>query len=81
VANFCEDLRKMIGASLAHVVFMWVSGFGEFLREREKRRKIVSGESSLLLRSLQALSRGQDTRQEAGGVRGGPREQVVQKHV
>ena len=40
--NFREDLRKMLGLSLAHVVFEWEPGFEEFLRERKKRRRVVS---------------------------------------
>jgi hypothetical protein len=39
VENFREDLGKMLGSSLAHVVFKWEPGFEEFLRERKKRRK------------------------------------------
>jgi len=42
VENFREDLRKMLGMSLAHVVFQWEPGFEEFLRERKKRRRVVS---------------------------------------
>jgi hypothetical protein len=42
VENFREDLRKMLGLSLAHVVFKWEPGFEEFLRERKKRRRVVS---------------------------------------
>jgi len=36
VENFGEDLRRMLGSSLAHVVFKWEPGFEEFLRERKK---------------------------------------------
>jgi hypothetical protein len=42
VENFREDLRKMLGTSLAHVVFKWEPGFEEFLRERKKRRRVAS---------------------------------------
>jgi intergrase/recombinase len=42
VENFREDLRKMLGVSLAHVVFKWEPGFEEFLRERKKRRRVMS---------------------------------------
>jgi intergrase/recombinase len=42
VENFREDLRKMLGLSLAHVVFKWEPGFEEFLRERKKRRRVMS---------------------------------------
>jgi hypothetical protein len=42
VENFREDLRKMLGSSLAHVVFKWEPGFEEFLRERKKRRRVAS---------------------------------------
>jgi len=45
VENFREDLRKMLGVSLAHVVFKWEPGFEEFLRERKKRRRVVSPET------------------------------------
>jgi hypothetical protein len=45
VENFGEDLRKMLGSSLAHVVFKWEPGFEEFLREREMRRRVVSPET------------------------------------
>jgi hypothetical protein len=38
VESFREDLRKMLGSSLAPVVFKWEPGFEEFLSEREKRR-------------------------------------------
>jgi len=41
VENFREDLRRMLGLSLAHAVFKWDPGFEEFLRERKKRRKVV----------------------------------------
>jgi len=52
VENFREDLRKMLGSSLAHVVFKWEPGFEEFLRERKKRRKIASEETMSYYRSL-----------------------------
>ena len=52
VENFREDLRKMLGSSLAHVVFKWEPGFEEFLRERKKRRKIASEETMAYYRSL-----------------------------
>jgi intergrase/recombinase len=42
VENFREDFRKMLGTSLAHVVFKWEPGFEEFLRERKKRKKVAS---------------------------------------
>jgi intergrase/recombinase len=42
VENFREDLRKMLGTSLAHVVFKWEPGFEEFLRERKKSKKVAS---------------------------------------
>jgi intergrase/recombinase len=52
VENFREDLRKMLGSSLAHVLFKWEPGFEEFLRERKKRRKIASEETMSYYRSL-----------------------------
>ncbi|MCC6054211.1 MAG: integrase, partial [Thermosphaera sp.] len=42
VENFREDLRKMLGSSLAHVVFKWEPSFEEFLRERKKCRRVAS---------------------------------------
>ena len=52
VENFREDLRKMLGLSLAHVVLKWEPGFEEFLRERKKRRKVVDPETIAYYRSL-----------------------------
>jgi len=52
VENFREDLRRMLGMSLAHVVFKWESGFEEFLRERKKRRRVVSTETIEYYKSL-----------------------------
>jgi len=52
VENFREDLRKMLGLSLAHVVFKWEPGFEEFLRERKKRRKVVDLETIAYYKSL-----------------------------
>jgi transcriptional regulator with XRE-family HTH domain len=52
VENFREDLRKMLGSSLAHMVFKWEPGFEEFLREWKKRRKIASEETMAYYRSL-----------------------------
>jgi len=52
VENFREDLRKMLGTSLAHVVFKWEPGFEEFLRERKKRRKVASEGTVAYYRSL-----------------------------
>jgi hypothetical protein len=52
VENFREDLRKMLGLSLAHVVFKWEPGFEEFLRERKKRRKVLDPETIAYYRSL-----------------------------
>jgi intergrase/recombinase len=52
VENFREDLRKMLGLSLAHVVFKWEPGFEEFLRERKKRRKVTDPETIAYYRSL-----------------------------
>jgi hypothetical protein len=36
VENFREDLRKMLGASYAHIKFTWDKGFEEFLMERKR---------------------------------------------
>jgi len=52
VENFREDLRKMLGASLAHVVFKWEPGFEEFLRERKKRRRVASPGTITYYRNL-----------------------------
>jgi len=52
VENFREDLRKMLGASLAHVVFKWEPGFEEFLRERKKRKKVASPGTITYYRNL-----------------------------
>jgi hypothetical protein len=52
VENFREDLRRMLGISLAHVVFRWESGFEEFLRERKKRRRVTDPETIAYYRSL-----------------------------
>jgi intergrase/recombinase len=52
VDNFREDLRKMLGLSLAHVSFKWEQGFEEFLRERKKRRRVVDPETIAYYRSL-----------------------------
>jgi hypothetical protein len=52
VENFREDLGKMLGSSLVHVVFKWEPGFEELLREGKKRRKIASGETMAGYRSL-----------------------------
>jgi intergrase/recombinase len=52
VENFREDLRRMLGLSLAHVVFRWEPGFEEFLRERKKRRRVTDPETVAYYRSL-----------------------------
>jgi intergrase/recombinase len=52
VENFREDLRKMLGLSLAHVSFKWEQGFEEFLRERKKRRKVSDPETIAYYKSL-----------------------------
>jgi hypothetical protein len=50
--NFREDLRKMLGTSLAYVAFKWETSFEEFLRERKKRRKVASEGTVAYYRSL-----------------------------
>ena len=52
VENFREDLRRMLGLSLAHVVFRWEPGFEEFLRERKKRRRVVDPGTIAYYRNL-----------------------------
>jgi hypothetical protein len=52
VENFREDLRKMLGSSLAHVAFRWEPGFEEFLRERKKRRRVVDPATIAYYKSL-----------------------------
>jgi hypothetical protein len=44
VENFREDLRKMLGLSLAHIKLKRDPGFEEFLKERKKRRRVVDPE-------------------------------------
>ena len=52
VDNFREDLRKMLGLSLAHVSFKWEPGFEEFLRERKKRRRVVDPDTIAYYKNL-----------------------------
>jgi len=52
VENFREDLRKMLGSSLAHVAFRWEPGFEEFLRERKRRRRVVDPATIAYYKSL-----------------------------
>jgi len=52
VENFREDLRRMLGLGLAHVVLRWDPGFEEFLRERKKRRKVVDPGTIAYYRNL-----------------------------
>jgi len=52
VENFREDLRKMLGLSLAHITLKWDPGFEEFLKERKKRRRVVDPETIAYYRSL-----------------------------
>jgi len=52
VENFREDLRRMLGLSLSHIVFRWELSFEEFLRERKKRKKVVSPETITYYRNL-----------------------------
>jgi intergrase/recombinase len=52
VENFREDLRKMLGLSLAHISFKWEPGFEEFLRERKKRRRVVDPQTIAYYKSL-----------------------------
>jgi intergrase/recombinase len=52
VENFREDLRKMLGLSLAHISFKWDPGFEEFLRERKKRRRVLDPETIAYYKSL-----------------------------
>jgi len=52
VENFREDLRRMLGLSLAHVVFKWELGFEEFLMERKKRRRVADLNTIAYYRNL-----------------------------
>jgi len=52
VENFKEDLRKILGLSLAHVSFKWSNDFEDFLRTRKKRRKIVDPNTITYYRNL-----------------------------
>jgi intergrase/recombinase len=52
VENFKEDLRKMLGLSLAHVSFKWSNDFEDFLKTRKKRRKIADPNTVTYYRNL-----------------------------
>jgi intergrase/recombinase len=52
VENFKEDLRKMLGLSLAHVSFKWSNDFEDFLKTRKKRRKIADPNTITYYRNL-----------------------------
>ena len=52
VKEFRDDLRKMLGLSLAHVEFRWSEDFEQFLRVRKKRRKVLSDDTIRYYRSL-----------------------------
>jgi len=52
VENMAEDLRKELSIEPPRVVLRWEPGFEEFMRERKKGRKVVSGETIRYYRSL-----------------------------
>jgi len=52
VQEFREDLKRMLGVSLAHIVFKWEPGFEEFLKTRKKRRKVLDPGTISYYRSL-----------------------------
>lgn len=52
VANYKEELKKILGIVPEKVELKWDPGFEEFLRERKKRRKIATEETLRYYRSL-----------------------------
>jgi hypothetical protein len=52
VANYREELKKILGIVPEKVELRWDGGFEEFLRERKKRRKIATEETLKYYRSL-----------------------------
>jgi len=42
--NSHEDFRKMLGLCLVEIRLTWIDGFDKFLRERKRRRKVLTGE-------------------------------------
>jgi len=40
--EFREDLKKMLGVSFAGIVLRWDEGFEAFLRERKRRKKVLT---------------------------------------
>ncbi len=52
VQEFREDLKKMLGVSLAGVKLEWSEDFEHYLRERKKRRKVLTEEQLKKYRNL-----------------------------
>ena len=52
VQEFREDLKKMLGVSLAGVRLEWSEDFEHYLRERKKRRKVLTEEQLRKYRNL-----------------------------
>ena len=52
VQEFREDLKKMFGVSLAGVRLEWSEDFEHYLRERKKRRKVLTEEQLKKYRNL-----------------------------
>ncbi len=50
--EFREDLKKMLGLSLAGVKLEWSEDFEHYLRERKKRRKVLTEEQLRKYRNL-----------------------------
>jgi len=42
VQEFREDLKKMLGVSFAGIVLHWNEGFEAFLKERKRRKKVLT---------------------------------------
>ncbi len=52
VERFRDDLRKMLGLSFTGIELRWTEDFEQFLRERKKRRKVLSEETLRYYKSL-----------------------------
>ena len=52
VSRFKEDVKRALGVSFAGVRLRWDEGFEQFLRERKKRRKVLTEETLRYYRNL-----------------------------
>ncbi len=52
VERFRDDLRKMLGLSFTGIELRWTEDFEQFLRERKKRRKVLTEETIAYYRNL-----------------------------